>query len=357
MAPLDSFPDPVALPDISGDQPAGENLEFDPAFAELERLAQGKSEQQYGSTIVPAEEPDWKEVIASAAALMQRTCDLRVMGRLAVARLQREGMGGYAETMAMICRVLETRWTAVHPQLDPEDDNDPTLRANALLALAAPARVMRFLRSMPLARSIRAGAVSWRDISVSTGMIEVDDGTPKITETVIAAAFRDTDGAALVALRAAVASAIASAAAIPAAFDENAGYGTGPDFTDLTKLLREIARMTDTYAQPAPEAADADPGAEEPEAMRSSPPPAATRAAPAMSIASMGPPTNRADALRLLDLVIEFYERSEPSSPLPLLIARARRLADKGFLDILRDMAPDGVSQAERIAGTPSTEF
>ena len=357
MAPLDSFPDPVALPDISGDQPAGENLEFDPAFAELERLAQGKSEQQYGSTIVPAEEPDWKEVIASAAALMQRTCDLRVMGRLAVARLQREGMGGYAETMAMICRVLETRWTAVHPQLDPEDDNDPTLRANALLALAAPARVMRFLRSMPLARSIRAGAVSWRDISVSTGMIEVDDGTPKITETVIAAAFRDTDGAALVALRAAVASAIASAAAIPAAFDENAGYGTGPDFTDLTKLLREIARMTDTYAQPAPEAAEADPGAEEPEAMRSSPPPAATRAAPAMSIASMGPPTNRADALRLLDLVIEFYERSEPSSPLPLLIARARRLADKGFLDILRDMAPDGVSQAERIAGTPSTEF
>ena len=357
MAPLDSFPDPVALPDISGDQPAGENLEFDPAFAELERLAQGKSEQQYGSTIVPAEEPDWKEVIASAAALMQRTCDLRVMGRLAVARLQREGMGGYAETMAMICRVLETRWTAVHPQLDPEDDNDPTLRANALLALAAPARVMRFLRSMPLARSIRAGAVSWRDISVSTGMIEVDDGTPKITETVIAAAFRDTDGAALVALRAAVASAIASAAAIPAAFDENAGYGTGPDFTDLTKLLREIARMTDTYAQQAPEAAEADPGAEEPEAMRSSPPPAATRAAPAMSIASMGPPTNRADALRLLDLVIEFYERSEPSSPLPLLIARARRLADKGFLDILRDMAPDGVSQAERIAGTPSTEF
>ena len=76
-----------------------------------------------------------------------------------------------------------------------------------------------------------------------------------------------------------------------------------------------------------------------------------------MSIATMGPPTNRADALRLLDLVIEFYERSEPSSPLPLLIARARRLADKGFLDILRDMAPDGVSQAERIAGTPSTEF
>lgn len=362
MAPLDSAADPMALPDISSGQPAGENLEFDPAFAELERLAQGKPEQQYGSTIVPAEEPDWKEVAASARALMQRTHDLRVLGRLAVARLQREGMGGYAETMAMIRQVLETRWTAVHPQLDPEDDNDPTLRANALLALAEPMRVMRFLRYMPLARSVRAGAVSWRDISFSTSMIEVEDGTPKMTASVIAAAFRDTDGAALAGLRAAVASAIASAAAIPAAFDEHAGHGAGPDFTDLTKLLREIARMTDTYAQAAPEAAapeDAGPdaGAVRPEATEVGPPPAAARAAPAMSIATMGPPTNRADALRLLDLVIEFYERSEPSSPLPLLIARARRLADKGFLDILRDMAPDGVSQAERIAGTPSAEY
>ena len=348
-------PDPVALPDISDDQPAGESLEFDPAFAELERLSQGKPEQQYGSTIVPAEEPDWKEVIASARALMQRSYDLRVMGRLAVARLQREGVGGYAETMAMIRQVLETRWTAVHPQLDPEDDNDPTLRANALLALAEPLRVMRFLRHMPLARSSRAGAVSWRDISVSNGTVEVEEGVPKMAEPVIAAAFRDTDGAVLAGLRAAVASAIASVAAVPAAFDENAGYGTGPDFTDLSKLLRDIARMTDTYAQAAPDAAAADTGAEEPEAMQGRPPPMPARAAPAASIAAMGPPTNRADALRLLDLVIEFYERSEPSSPLPLLIARARRLADKGFLDILRDMAPDGVSQAERIAGTPST--
>ena len=354
MVVLDTLSKPAALPDISGDKPAGENLEFDPAFTELERLAQGKPEQQYGSTIVPAEEPDWKEVAASASALMQRTYDLRVMARLAVARLQREGMVGYAETAAAISQVLETRWITVHPQLDPEDDNDPTLRANALLALAEPVRVMRFLRNMPLARSVRAGPVSWRDISVSTGIIEVEDGLPKMTGTVISAAFRDSDTSALADLRAALASAIASAAAIPAAFDESAGYGTGPDFTDLIKLLREIARMTDTYAHTEPESAAPDAATQEPEAMRGSLAPA--RAGPAISIATMGPPTNRADALRMLELVIEFYEQSEPSSPLPLLIARARRLADKGFLDILRDMAPEGVSQAEQIAGTPSPE-
>jgi len=74
-----------------------------------------------------------------------------------------------------------------------------------------------------------------------------------------------------------------------------------------------------------------------------------------MSVASLSAVTNRADAVRLLDLVIEYYERNEPSSPLPLLIARARRLADKGFLDLVRDLAPDGLGQAERMAGTPET--
>ena len=31
--------------------------------------------------------------------------------------------------------------------------------------------------------------------------------------------------------------------AIPAAFDEKAGYGTGPDLTNLSKLLTDIQRM------------------------------------------------------------------------------------------------------------------
>ncbi len=353
MAPLDSSD---SAPDLSADQPAGENLEFDPAFAELERLAQGKPEQQYGATIVPAEEPDWKEVIVAASALMERSYDLRIMVRLAVARLQRDGMAGYADTVSSLRRILESRWAAVHPQLDPEDDNDPTLRANALLGLAEPVRVLRLLRNMPLARSMRAGAVSWRDISVATGALEVEEGTARTSEAAIAAAFRDTDAAALATLRAAVASALADIVAIPAAFDENAGYGTGPDFTDLQKLLREIARMMDTYAQAA-----SDPGAE-PEAASPGGPPLAAGAAPAatgrgsaVSIATLGPPTNRADAMRLLDLVIEFYQLHEPSSPLPLLIARARRLADMSFLDILRDVAPEGLSQAERVVGAPES--
>ncbi|MEL7338378.1 MAG: hypothetical protein AAFN70_19475, partial [Planctomycetota bacterium] len=60
---------------------------------------------------------------------------------------------------------------------------------------------------------------------------------------------------------------------------------------------------------------------------------------------------SRKDAIKALDDVCDFYELNEPSSPLPLLIRRAQRLASKSFLDILRDLAPDAVATAEALGG------
>ena len=56
--------------------------------------------------------------------------------------------------------------------------------------------------------------------------------------------------------------------------------------------------------------------------------------------------------MRVLDKACDYFERHEPSSPVPLLLRRAKRLVSKDFMEILRDLAPDGVSQAENIGGT-----
>ncbi len=348
----------MAVLDISGwvapvseAEATGPNLEFDADFGALERAAQGKPEQQYGDTVIPAEPPDWKDVDAQARALLDRTRDLRVIGHLAVARLHLGGLPEFAATLRLLRELLQTRWEQVHPQLDPEDDNDPTLRANALLLVCDPGRVLRPLRDMPLASSVRAGPVSWRDIAMATGALEAEPGRGKPpTEAEVRAAFNETDPARLEALRAAAAAAVRDAVAIPAAFDEHAGTGTGPDFSDLQKVLRDIQRDIDRYAVAVPGAGEPEP---ETPAQGELPPPAApaARQAGGVSAASLTAVTTRADALRLLDLVCQYYERHEPSSPLPLLIERARRLADKNFLDILRDLAPEGLGQAQMIAG------
>lgn len=351
----------VLVADIPGGEPTGANLEFDADFGALERAAQGKPEQQYGGTIIPAEPPDWKTVEELGVALTERTRDLRVLVLLALARLHLGGLPAFAEVVSGIRALLETRWEQLHPQLDPEDDNDPTLRANALLRLADPAMVLRPVRDLPLANGARVGRVAWRDIAIATGALEPDEGRERLSEAQLRGAFAETDQTALDSVRAAVRTLAEDMTAIPAAFDAQAGFGTGPDFNDAVKLLREIGRDLERYS-PAPGAA---PEAElewsvEPEAAASEgAAPATSASAASRAPASTGPVralslsaiSSREEALHLLGLVQTYYEHYEPASPLALLMDRARRLAEMNFLDILRDIAPDALGQAQMVTG------
>ena len=70
-----------------------------------------------------------------------------------------------------------------------------------------------------------------------------------------------------------------------------------------------------------------------------------------MAAAAAGEIRSRDDAVRVLDRVSEYFRKNEPSSPVPLLLQRAKRLISKDFMEILRDLTPQGVSEAEMIGG------
>ena len=67
-----------------------------------------------------------------------------------------------------------------------------------------------------------------------------------------------------------------------------------------------------------------------------------------MAVGAIG---SRQDAIRALDAVVEYFRRNEPSSPVPLMIERAKRLVSKNFLEVLEDIAPDAVSVARAVGG------
>ena len=345
--------EPIPLPAPAESPPAGPNLELDPAFGEMERAAQGKPESQFGSTIEAATPPDWKEAATLATALLERTRDLRVLTMLAIAKLNLNDIVTFAAALSSIRDHIESMWDDVHPQLDPEDDNDPLLRANALLLLSDAGRVLRPLRDLPLATPGRARPVSWRDIAISTGAMEAEADREKLTEAQVRGAFIATEPARLAALRAAFDSIVADLAAIPDAFDAKAGPGQAPDFKDLPKLVHDIAREVARYQEMAAPAA-ADPVDAEvadlpiTEAASASTPRTPRAVAAIQTIAVIH---NRDDALHALALAAAYFRDNEPSSPLPLLLDRARRLAPLPFLEILRNLAPDGLQQAEIIAG------
>ena len=155
------------LGEISAEAPCGEDLEYDSAFSELERAAQGKPEQEIGNTKVEAQPPDWREIEGAALELFTRTKDLRVAALLAKAALQTGGFGALSDGLQVVRELLERYWDQVHPQLDPDDSNDPTMRVNALRGLADSAIFLPSLRTAPLVNVRGMGQFSLRDIQAA----------------------------------------------------------------------------------------------------------------------------------------------------------------------------------------------
>ena len=351
--------DPVVLLKPRSDEdPSGENLEYDSVFIEMQLAAQPGEESQIGSTIISAQDPDFSAMKKTAMAVLERSHDLRAAVCLAEALLHAEGLTGFAKVTTYIRGCLEDYWDTCHPQLDADDDDDATMRVNAVRdlcgqpdGLAGASRVYRAVRRAALTQSRAFGSFSMRDIEVAEGHMPA----PADMETVpdkatVSAAFQDTDKDFLGQRLEAVRGAAADVRAISAVFDQKLP-GEGPDLDPLIKLLDQIARFMTQYGDlgEAPVAGD---DAQE-AAMPGDAAPAQVAAQSSGSQATSAPGViaSRQDVSMALDRIIEYYARNEPSSPLPLLIERARGLVNADFMTIINDIAPDALDQVRRLSG------
>ena len=135
------------LATIDTDAPSGPDLEYDPEFTALELANAPGEERVIGDAVIPAEDPDFAEVARAATALLGRSRDLRVAVILANATLRTEGLTGFETVLGFIRNGLEEHWDSMHPQLDAEDDDDPTMRVNAALGLTDRGGVLAALRA------------------------------------------------------------------------------------------------------------------------------------------------------------------------------------------------------------------
>jgi len=340
------------LSEITADAPCGEDLEYDPAFAEMEKLAQETPERQYGETIIPAEPPDWRGVKQTALNLRERTRDLRVAVYLTRALLHADGLAGFAEGLGLVAGLIERYWDSVYPQLDPEDNNDPTLRVNTIVALCDLDSVLQTLREIPLVSSRRVGQFSLRDMQIASGALTpvvTDEQAELPTLAKIDAAFQDADLEALQTTAGWIASAAGQIARIEAGLVDRIGVGQAPDLSKLTGLLKEMQQALAVQLQRRGGEGVGQPlmagTATELELL------AGTTAVVVGQRAVVGEIVSREDVIRMLDKLCEYFSRYEPSSPVPFLLKRARTLVTKDFMEILLDLAPSGAEQANLIFG------
>jgi type VI secretion system protein ImpA len=321
------------LAPLGGDAPAGPNLEYDPAFAALEKEAAGKPEQVIGGKASAAEPPDWNVVLQGALELLGRTKDLRVAVHATRAALHRGGVSAFCEGIALLRGLVEGQWAAVHPQLDPDDDNDPTMRITALSALATPSLLLA-LRASALVESRALGQVSFLDLHPASG-------SPDAAR--ISGAFEAADLAEIETMATALAAAAADLRAIDVVFETQTG-DRGPDFAPLLDYFNKShlalsQRLSGLRPATTPEGgAGADAAAS---VVAAAPPPRGLS----------GDILTREDVVKALDKICEYYARHEPASPVPLMAQRCKKLVTMSFFEILNEVAPDSVKQAQLVVG------
>ena len=344
------------LQPLTAEHPCGKDLSYDPDFMELERLIQGTPEREMGDVKIAAEEPDWRDISRRCQELLSRTRDLRIMVYLTLAELKLRGAPGFRDGIVLIQKSVESLWPTLYPALDPDDNNDPTFRVNAIAAMSPQGDVygdiLKFpdrLRSMVLADSRQIGRICLRDILISNGELTAPEGEAKKDSAIIEAAFKSATPDSLALISQAVDESIAAWDAMDAALTGHVPPGHAVDLQGSRKILAAIqAAMRQKAGQGENNgAANSATGS----GAAGSPGSIAPAVAHKTGGFSAGPIASRADCNRAIDEICRFLEVTEPSSPVPLLLKRAQRLIDKNFIDVISDLSPETLAAIRALAG------
>jgi type VI secretion system protein ImpA len=337
------------LQPLSDEAPSGEDLEYDLEYGELERAAQGTAAHSMGDSTTEAVPPDWRTVREKALALFERTRDLRVAIHLTNAALDIEGFSGLRDGLKLVHGLSDTLWDTVFPQLD-EDDGDPMMRCNAVRELVNREKLLAGVLDQPFVEARLAGRYCLRDLKIINGdmsMPEGDDRQPP-SLTLIEAAFREVDAEQLEETKGLVEECAAIVADISSLYDDKTGADS-PDISELETYLKDILQFLGSQMSKLGigDAAEDD-GWEDVGAGDSGVSTGASGGGAAIS----GDIRSSADVLRMIDKICDYYDRQEPSSPVPILLRRASSLVGKNFLDAITDLAPGAVSEVKHFQGS-----
>ena len=335
---------PLLLTAVSATSPCGEDMEYDAQFLQLERDAKGQPERSMGDSILPAEPPEWRSIQQQSLDLLQRSKDLRITHFLLQSTLALQGVAGLAEVLTLIDTLLRQYWADLHPRLDADDDNDPTVRINALTGLTCETNI-RLLRESILTRSRTFGPVTLRAALNASGLQSFAD--EQLGNQQLNATFLDSDPEQLQATRDALSAARAACEAIEQQVNDQVGSAQGVDLSALKQPLKQALQLLNQAVPGTDSSSD-------PEAVSEDNAPSVDYAAAPAAPRPSGDIATRDDVLRSLDKILAYYTRHEPSSPLPVLLNRAKNLVHADFAAIVRNLIPDGMSQFENLRGPDS---
>jgi type VI secretion system protein ImpA len=314
-------------------RPLGESAPCGTDLEDTQQMAAIDAFRVFGQATPLNADTDWRAINDAALDALGTSRDFRLLAHLAAAKLRLEGLQPFVDSLGVASRWLEDSFDAVFPRID----DDAVLRKNALNYFADRMAVVDALRRVPLVSNRQLGAFSLRHVEIAAGRLapgEEEAGSPP-TDALINGAFSAAPQEDLAQLVASIDAGLAALKSIELAMVSKQGVQAAPDTKPLSDVMGRMREIVAKHVR-APAVAEGDAEAAD----------GATSAGGAP-----GQIRSREDAIRCLEAVTEFFRRSEPSSPVPMFVERAKRLIARDFLEVLADLAPDSLAEVKKVAG------
>lgn len=319
------------LAPISEEQPAGEDLAYDNDRALLEQTFETASDGLDGEA---APERDWRGTIKLIESQFARSKDIWLAVYLARAGAESGDLVTVETGLQALAGLFERFWPVVHPQLEEL----------GLPGRKAPCDALANRKSFlgPLERTIliahpRLGRYSGADLERFRSEGSSADGYG-----LFRAALDELGPDSLLEALERLDSIEEALRRADKIFTSEAGGEPSPSFSPTYAALASIKQAARAFLpgedSAGEEAGDGGDGATGGGG-------GGGGGGPSVS----GAVNSRDDVVRVLGLIGDYYRKREPSHPMPLLIERAQQWVTMDFFTLMKDIAPDGVDQAERI--------
>ncbi len=354
------------LAPISPTEPSGVELDddfeysefqgaFDGALAEwrlsLQRQNTGNAGESSGDS--GRELKLWQNLSPKASQLLNKSKDLWIAYFWTAAETRLRSLEGLRDGLKLIKGLLEDFWDSVHPQ-QQRTESVPRRRIAPLEQLATTPFIV-MVRESILVRGSNGNIIRVKDVLASLGAWDPPEGTSRpdaaALQTQIMGSLND---AARTQLQTTIAQIAEYLEALPEIFEQKTGGEASLKLDELGRMMTALNQFTADSLNAERLPPPISQGSSPPGTLTPSPiAPGAQQARPA----APGEINSREEAAATLDKVSRFFEKYEPTSPLPMLLRRAKLLIGKNFLETLQDLTPDAVETFSRIAGiSNSTE-
>ncbi len=336
------------LAPIPGSNPAGEDVRHAGPYAAIEEARRADDDLPQGEWKRETKTADWVGVITLATdTLKGKSKDLQVAAWLTEALAIRHGFAGLRDGLRLLREMQERYWESLYPSIE---DGDVESRMGPLESMNA--KLPSSIRALAVTRSLEGNAYSWLQWKESRTVDNLQRQNPEAHQAALAEgklsgerfdkAVAGTPRAYYETLSADLAECWEAYEKVSRVVDEKFGRDA-PSLLNIKSALEDCRTLVDGITKKKrelePDAIPAQPARPAESSVHREASPRSVGTSPSGGVPVM--PQDRADALRRLGEVADFFRRTEPHSPVAYLVQRAVQWGEMPLEAWLRDVIAD----------------